>query len=85
METHPTDTAEGKRVVDASGKKIGTLRSIREGTAYVDPDSGLTASTRSTFGWEDLYRDIYPVDADRIEEVSEDEVRISGPGPDLDG
>lgn len=42
-----------------------------------DPDPGITEKISSSLGWGNSDDDAYPIKADRIETVTDDEVRIS--------
>lgn len=72
-----TDDEEGKSVVDTYDEQIGIVAEVREGTLYVDPDPGLTEKITSSLGWGDTDDDTYPVEADEIEKIDDDEVTIS--------
>jgi len=78
MEHNLTEDDEGKTVVDTNGDKIGIVSGVRGGTAYVDPDPGLTDSLKSRLGWGDVDQDDYPVDDAHIETVTDDEIRLGG-------
>lgn len=78
MEHNLTETDEGKDVVDENGDKIGIVSSVRGGTAYVDPDPGLTDSLKSRLGWGDVDQDDYPLNDSQIQTVTDDEIRLSG-------
>lgn len=71
-----TDAEEGKRVVNAAGEKIGIVSGVRAGTAYVDADPGLTGTIKSKLGWEDIDDDDYPLNEDRIDTITDDEIRL---------
>ena len=73
---HVTDDDEGKAVVDSSGQKIGMVSEVKSGTAYVDADPSLTDSIRSKLGWGDADDDDYALAKDRIDTVTDDEVRL---------
>jgi hypothetical protein len=72
-----TEDDEGKSVVDTYGDQIGIVAEVRDGTLYVDPDPGLTEKITSSLGWGDTDDDTYPVEADEIEKINDDEVTIS--------
>lgn len=76
MRTNITEDDEGKTVVNADGEKVGIVSGVRGGTAYVDPDPGLTDAIKSKLGWEDVDTEDYPLKEDRIEGVDEDEDEI---------
>ena len=71
-----TESDEGKRVVDSHGETIGMVSEIKNGTAYVDPDPSITDKIRSKLGWGDADKDDYPLKADRIDTVTDDEIRL---------
>jgi hypothetical protein len=73
---HVTDDDQGKAVVDSGGREIGLVTDVRSGTAYVNPDPGLTDSIRSKLGWGDADEDDYVLDEDRIATITDDEVRL---------
>lgn len=71
-----TEADEGKKVVDSDGNKIGMITGFRGGRAYVDPDPDLTDSIRSTLGWTEVDEEDYPLSEDRVETITDDEVRL---------
>lgn len=73
-----TEADEGKKVVDADGNKIGMITAFRGGRAYVDPDPDLTDSIRSKLGWTEASEDDYPISEDRVQHITDDEVRLQG-------
>lgn len=77
MTRNITEDDEGKEVVDSNGETIGIVSSVRAGTAYVDPDPGLTDSIKSKLGWNEPDTDDYPLDDSRVDTVTDDEVRLS--------
>lgn len=76
MDIDVTDDDEGKDVVNERGEKIGIVSDVRHGTAYVDPDPGLTDEIKSKLGWGDVDDDDYPLQEARIREVTDDEIRL---------
>jgi len=72
-----SDSDEGKRVINNHGDEIGRVVEVRQGTAHVDPDPGLTDAIRSKLGWGSGDEDTYRLDTSNIETVTDDEVRIS--------
>lgn len=72
-----TNDDEGKSVV-VEGEKVGMISEVRGGTAHVKPDPSVTDSVKSKMGWGDADEDSYPIHDDSIEEVTDDEVRLSG-------
>lgn len=76
--TKITEDDEGKRVVNATGKKVGMVSGVQTGTAYVDPDPGITDSIRSKLGWGNVDQDDFTLQEDRIETITDDEIRLKG-------
>lgn len=74
-----TDDMVGKDVVDITGTKVGIVTSVRQGTAYVDPDPGITDELKAKLGWEDVDEEDYPLQVASIESVTDDEVRLELP------
>lgn len=73
---HVTDEDQGKRVVDSGGRKIGMVTDVKSGTAYVNADPGLTDTIRSKLGWGDADKDDYALEKNRIDTVTDDEIRL---------
>lgn len=74
--SHITDDDEGKRVVSATGEKMGRISNVEGGKAYVDPDPGIADTIRSKLGWGEEEQDDYQLHADRIHTITDDEVRL---------
>lgn len=74
--TNVTEDDEGKKVVNTRGDKVGMVSEVRDGTAYVNPDPGITDTIRSKLGWEDADADDYSLDESRIASVTDDEIRL---------
>jgi hypothetical protein len=72
-----TEDDEGKHVVDAHGETIGMVSEVRNGTAYVNADPGITDSIRSKLGWGDADKDDYALERSRIDTVTDDEIRLN--------
>lgn len=72
-----TDDDEGKRVVNDRGDEIGRVTEVRGGTAHVDPDPGMTDTLKSKLGWGDTDEETYPLQEGMIEEIGDDEIRVS--------
>jgi len=72
-----SDDDQGKPVVDDNGQKVGVVSEVRGGTAYVDPDPGVTDKVKSRLGWSDADADDYPLTDDEIATVTDDEIRLS--------
>lgn len=74
--TNVTEDDEGKKVVNTRGDKIGMVTEIRHGTAYVNPDPGITDTIRSKLGWDEADEDDYALDESRIASVNDNEIRL---------
>lgn len=70
-----TDDDEGKKVVRGTDT-VGRVVDVEHGTAYVDPDPGLTDTVKSKLGWGDADEDTYPLQDETIEEITDDEIRL---------
>jgi hypothetical protein len=75
--TELTENDEGKPVKTADGEQIGMISGVRGGTAYVDPEAGITDRIKSMLGWEDVDEDDYALAESEIDTVTDDEVRLS--------
>lgn len=71
-----TDDDQGKAVVNADGEKIGMVTQVKGGTAYVDPDPGITDTIRSKLGWGDSDGGDYRLKPDRIHMVGDEEIHL---------
>ena len=80
--TQPTSADEGKRVVAANNEAVGTVSEVTEDTIYVESDPALSEQTRSKLGGVDADATEFPLHPDRIEEVTDDEVRVTVEKPD---
>lgn len=76
MQHNITEEDEGKKVIGATGDEIGIVSGVRGGTAYVDPDPGLTDSLKSRLGWGDVDQEDYPLEDAHIERVTDDEIHL---------
>lgn len=71
-----TEDEEGKKVVNAAGDEVGRVVEVRHGTAYVDPDPGVTDKLLSKLGWADTDEESYPLQEESIDSITDDEIRI---------
>lgn len=78
MSANFTDDDEGKTVVSADGDKIGTVAEVRGDTVHVDPESGMTDTIKNKLGWGEADEDTYPLTEDRVDTVTDDEIRLQG-------
>lgn len=74
--TQLTEDDQGKRVVSSDGDEVGMITEVRDGTAYVDPNPDMFDSIKSKLDWGDAGQDSYPLPANRIADVTDDEVRL---------
>lgn len=70
-----TENDEGKPVV-MGDEKVGMVTRVEQGTAYVDPDGGLTDKIKASLDWGDRDEDTYPLSEDRVDTITDDEVRL---------
>ena len=70
------ESVEGKRVVDESGEEVGIVTAVRDGTAYVDPDPGMTEKLASRMGWADADEDDYLLPEASVERITDEEVHV---------
>jgi len=75
--TEFTDDDVGKRVVNSHGDTIGLVSGVQSGTAYIDPDPGLTDKIRSRLGWDSVGESDYALDSDHVETVTDEEIRLN--------
>ncbi|MDX1747382.1 MAG: PRC-barrel domain containing protein [Halobacteriales archaeon] len=72
-----TDDDVGKTVVDADGEEVGIVSAVEYGTAYVDPEPGITTKLKTKLGWEDRDEEAdYPLQEPAVETVTDDQVRL---------
>jgi hypothetical protein len=74
--TTVSESDEGKKVVNAHGDVIGIVSGVRGGTAYVDPDPGVTDKIMSKLGWSSTDDEDYPLNQSKIDAVTDDEIRL---------
>jgi hypothetical protein len=74
------DDAEGKSVVDHEGNTVGLVDEVDGETLYVEPDPGLADRISASLGWADRDDDDRPIDADRVDEVTDDRVVLEHSG-----
>lgn len=72
--TKNPEAVQGKRVVSADGDTIGVVSGVRNGTAFVDPDPGITDKFKAMLNWEDVDGDDYPLPDGAIERIEEDQI-----------
>ena len=75
-DAHIDESIAGKRVVNEVGEEVGLVTAVRDGTAYVDSDPGLTEKLTSKLGWAEPGEDDRPLTAGSIERVTDEEVHV---------
>ncbi|MXV63974.1 hypothetical protein GS429_18280 [Natronorubrum sp. JWXQ-INN-674] len=70
----------GKDVVDETGQQIGIVAEVDGQTAYVDPEPGLADRLKARLNWGSRGDDEYPVEASKINEITNDTVIIQHSG-----
>ncbi len=70
------DSIQGKHVVNAAGEKIGLITAVRDNTAFIDPDPGMTDTLKAKLGWDEVDTDDYPLEASDIDRITDDGVYL---------
>ena len=71
------DDDVGKTVVNGNGSEIGIISAVEHGTAYVDPDPGITTKITAALGWDNIDdEDGYPLQEQAVATVTDDQVRL---------
>ena len=70
-----TEDDEGKPLMHGNDE-VGRVIDVEHGTAYVDPDPGITETVMSKLGWADHDEDTYPLQEESIETITDDEIRL---------
>lgn len=70
-----TESAEGKSVV-RNDTTVGIVATVEHGTAYVEPDPGLTDKLKAQLGWGDTDEETFPLQEQEITNVTDDEIRL---------
>ena len=72
-----TDDDVGKTVVDVDGDEVGIVSAVRHGTAYVDPDPGITTKLKTKLGWEERDDEVgYPLQEPAVDTVTSEQIRL---------
>jgi hypothetical protein len=74
----PTEADEGKMVVDATGEEVGMVTDVKGGTMYVDAHPSITDRIKSVLDWGGHDDDAYPLEAENIASITDDEVQLAG-------
>jgi len=72
-----SDEDEGKAVVNKAGDKVGMVTEVRGNVAHVNPDPGITDKISSKLGWGDADQGDYELQPERIDTITDDEVRLN--------
>lgn len=75
MRTNVTDEDEGKQVV-YDDETVGRVVEVQSGTAYVDPDPGMTDTIKSKLGWGESDEESFALDESSIAEITDDQIRL---------
>lgn len=67
-----------KPVENANGEEIGTVATVEDGTAYVEPRSGVMDTIRSALGWTTGRDDAVPIREESVDEITDDAIRLAG-------
>ncbi len=67
---------EGKTVKTKDGDSVGTIESVEGNMAHVKPESGLSESIRDRLGWTSDDQSEYELDQSKVDEITDDEVRL---------
>ncbi|UTF54594.1 hypothetical protein [Natronosalvus rutilus] len=75
-----SDDEIGKAVVDTAGEELGMVTDVEEGgeTMYVDAHPGITEKIKAALDWGNVNDDDFPVEANEIEHVTDDQVVLKG-------
>lgn len=71
-----TEEEEGKKVVNADGDEVGIVKSVEDGTAYVDPDPNVADTFKSAIGWGDAGEDTYALKENNVEAITDREIQV---------
>lgn len=71
-----TSDDEGKRVMNANNEEIGVVKAVEGGSVHVDPDPDVTDTIKSKLGWGDSDEETYSLDEQRVETITDDEIRL---------
>jgi len=71
-----TEDEEGKSVLSSDGEEVGVVIDVQYGTARVEPDPGLTDELKAKVGFGDTDEESYPLQEERIETITDDEIRL---------
>lgn len=71
-----TDDEKGKSVVNTDGDRLGIVTDVPDASIAIKPNPGVVDTIRAKLGWGDSDDEDYVLSVDRIEEVTEGEVRL---------
>lgn len=71
-----TSADEGKRVMTADGKMVGTVDQVQGGKAHVTVDESLSQSIRRKLGWTKEGEASYELQQSKVDKISDDEIHL---------
>lgn len=71
-----TDDDIGKTVESAEGEALGVIVDIDAETAYIEPESDITDSTKAVLNWEGSSENTVPVADTAVSRITDDSVRL---------
>jgi hypothetical protein len=72
-----TSEAEGNRVVAPDGSEVGIVKSVDNGLAYVKPDPSTPETVMAKLGLGESSRHAYPLDGNKVEQVTAEAVHLA--------
>ena len=72
-----TDDDMGKRVVDAAGTRMGTVDTVRDGTAHVSADEQTVQMMQQALETGGTGEDRYALGEESIAEINDDEIVLA--------
>lgn len=73
-----TDKQVGKRVVAANGIEVGVVKTVRNGTLYVEVGSNASGETPTKLGWDGtVHQSVQELKRQFIADITDDAIRLS--------
>lgn len=73
-----TDKQVGKRVVAANGIEVGVVKTVRNGTLYVEVGSNASGETPTELGWDGtVHQSGHELKRQFIADITDDAIRLS--------
>ncbi|WP_435154872.1 hypothetical protein [Haladaptatus sp. DFWS20] len=73
-----TDKQVGKRVVAANGIEVGVVKTVRNGTRYVEVGSDVRGETTIELGWDGtVHHSVHELKRQFIADITDDTIRLS--------